>query len=84
MPDNRFSGPTNDHSRRRSRRPHNPYGYPYETPPGACPAGTYIIEPGDSLYIIATRFGISIGTIVAANPNINFNYPLQVGQVICL
>ena len=68
-------------------RPH-PYPYPYYAPPAppfACPAGTgaYTVQPGDSLYAIATRYGVAPESVIAANPGVDFNY-LQVGQIICL
>ena len=45
---------------------------------------SYVVQPGDTLYRISYRFGIPIRTITDANPYINFGYPLQVGQFICL
>ncbi len=75
----------------RHRRPYYRYPYyrhPYYRPyyPTACPAGTtpYSIQPGESLYSIASRFGVSVDAVIAANPYVNFGIPLQIGQVICL
>jgi peptidoglycan endopeptidase LytF len=67
------------------RPPYQPY-YPYYPSPVACPAGAtpYAVQPGDSLYNIASRFGVSVDAIIAINPYINFGIPLQIGQVICL
>lgn len=71
--------------RRPFRRPFRPY-YPYYPAPGGCPAGStpYAVQPGDSLYSIAARTGVSVDAIIAVNPFINFGIPLQIGQVICL
>lgn len=44
----------------------------------------YIVRPGDTLYRIAYRFGIPVRSIIDFNPYINFDYPLQIGQGICL
>jgi peptidoglycan DL-endopeptidase LytF len=67
------------------RQPYRPY-YPYYAPPVACPSGAtpYTVQPGDSLYSIASRFGFSVDIITATNPYVNFGIPLQVGQIICL
>jgi FOG: LysM repeat len=64
-------------------RPYPPYYPPYA---GACPAGArpYTVQPGDSLYNIAARFGVSVDTIIASNPNVNFGLALPVGQFLCI
>jgi LysM repeat protein len=50
-----------------------------------CSQGTvpYIIQPQDTLYLIARKHDISLGEIVEANPGIN-PYMLMVGQRICI
>lgn len=49
-----------------------------------CPGGTlYSIRPGDTLFLLAQRFGTTVSAILSANPGINPNN-LQVGQVICI
>ena len=54
------------------------------TPPVPCPGGTlYTIRAGDTLFILAQRFGTTVGAIIAANPGIDPNF-LQIGQVICI
>ncbi|MDI3316134.1 MAG: LysM domain-containing protein [Bacillota bacterium] len=56
------------------------------TPPGrVCPPGSfpYTIRPGDTLFLLAQRFGTTVAAILALNPGIN-PYNLQVGQVICI
>jgi LysM repeat protein len=60
---------------------------PVRRPPFRRPFGcrrSYVVRPGDTLYRIAFRFGIPVRTIIAVNPYINFGYPLQVGQFICI
>jgi LysM repeat protein len=66
-------------------RPYRPY-YPYPPYAGACPAGArpYSVQPGDSLYNIAARFGVSVDAIIAVNPYVNFGLALPVGQLVCI
>lgn len=57
---------------------------PAGTPVPQCPNGIlYVIRQGDTLYRLAQRFGISVDSIIAANPGINPDN-LQIGQVICI
>lgn len=51
----------------------------------ACPPDytAYIIQPGDTLYRIAQMFGVSIESIVEANPGVDPDY-LRVAQRICI
>lgn len=52
------------------------------TPP--CPNGfLYTVRAGDTLFIIAQRFNVSVQSIINANPGIDPNF-LQIGQVICI
>lgn len=53
--------------------------------PVTCPLGTlpYNINPGDTLLSLALRFGTSVESLLAANPDID-PYNLQVGQRICI
>ncbi|MGE5528305.1 MAG: LysM peptidoglycan-binding domain-containing protein, partial [Patescibacteria group bacterium] len=52
--------------------------------PGFCPGGTaYAVRPGDTYFLIAQRFGVSVQALIAANPGVDPNN-LQVGQVICV
>ena len=64
-------------------RPYGPYYPPYA---GACPgnARPYTVQPGDNLYNIAGRFGVSVDAIIATNPYVNFGLVLPVGQLICI
>lgn len=43
----------------------------------------YAVHPGDNLSKIAAYFGISIGTIVSANPTLKANF-LRVGQLLSI
>jgi LysM repeat protein len=48
---------------------------PTTTPPTGCPS-VYVVQPGDTLYSIALRYGVSVQAIMAANnlPNPNCIY----------
>jgi len=50
-----------------------------------CPSGTvgYFIQPGDTYYLLAQRYGTTVDAIIAANPGVNPNM-LVVGQRICI
>jgi spore coat assembly protein SafA len=55
-----------------------------ELPPLPPGAATYIIQPGDTLFNIAQRFGLSLDALIAANPQIadpNLIFP---GQIIII
>jgi spore coat assembly protein SafA len=43
---------------------------------------SYIVRPGDSLFIIATRFNVSVASILQINPKITNPNVIFVGQVI--
>jgi LysM repeat protein len=56
------------------------------TPPPAPPGGreiTYIVRPGDTLTIIARRFGTTVSAIVSRNRITNPNF-IQVGQTLII
>lgn len=40
---------------------------------------TYTVQPGDSLYAISNRFGITLGALMAANPDVD-SHNLQIGR----
>ncbi len=50
-----------------------------------CPNKTipYTIEKGDTLYLVAKTFGVSLDSIMATNPEINPD-KLYPGQIICV
>lgn len=50
-----------------------------------CPAGseTYRVQRGDSFYLIAHKFGISVRTLMNANPTIAAGR-LLVGDILCI
>ncbi|MEW6080479.1 MAG: SafA/ExsA family spore coat assembly protein [Bacillota bacterium] len=54
-------------------------------PPPPCPEGFLVtVRPGDTLFLIARRFGVSLNALIAANPQIanpNLIFP---GQQICV
>ena len=54
-------------------------------PPTTCPVGTmpYIVQAGDTFFLLARRFNTTVEAIQRANPNVDPNN-LQIGQVICI
>ncbi|MBC7261163.1 MAG: LysM peptidoglycan-binding domain-containing protein, partial [Chloroflexi bacterium] len=44
---------------------------------------TYVVQPGDTLYGIAARFGKNVWDIIAAN-NLSDPYWIWVGQVLTI
>jgi LysM repeat protein len=53
-------------------------------PPPPCPGFLYTVAPGDTLYILSTRFGTPLNDIVAANPQITNPDLIFPGQRICI
>jgi hypothetical protein len=53
-------------------------------PPRKCTGQLYTIRPGDTLFVIARRFGVTVAQILAANPQIVNPDIIFVGQVICI
>lgn len=53
--------------------------------PGVCSAtaAKYVVQPGDTYYLLAQRFGVSVAEIQRANPGVDPN-TLLVGQVLCI
>lgn len=55
--------------------------------PGApvpCPGGfAHTIRPGDTFFLLAQRFGVSVAALLAANPQVDPDN-LQVGQTVCI
>lgn len=58
---------------------------PVSAPSANCPLGanTYILQKGDTFYSVSKKFGISLSTLLKANPNINPD-GLLTGQSICI
>ena len=53
-------------------------------PTPSCPGGfLYTIRAGDTLYLIAQRYNVTVQELIAANPGIDPNR-LQIGQQICI
>lgn len=50
-----------------------------------CPKGTmpYTVKGGDTFYLIAKTFGISLESLIAANPGVQPE-KLYIGQIICV
>ncbi|WP_324717209.1 LysM peptidoglycan-binding domain-containing protein [Carboxydochorda subterranea] len=59
---------------------------PSAPPPGICPPGStaYTVQPGDTLFFIAQRFGTTVTAILALNPQITNPDLIFPGQVICV
>ena len=58
---------------------------PGQTPPPPPPVGqTYFVVKGDTLRIIAVRFGTTVDEILRVNPNINNPNVIYVGQAISI
>lgn len=55
--------------------------------PTSCPSGfqcRYTVQPGDSMFTIAQRFGVSLNALIAANPHISNPNVLFPGDVLCV
>ncbi len=55
--------------------------------PAYCPPdfqGRYTVVPGDSMYFIAQRFGVSLDALIAANPQIGDPSVIYPGDVLCV
>lgn len=55
-------------------------------PPGGCPPGTfsYTVQPGDTMFNIARRFGVSLDALIRANPQIPNPNQIRPGQIVCV
>jgi LysM repeat protein len=50
-----------------------------------CPGGsTYLVQPGDTLFRLAQRFGLTLPRLLQANPQIANPDVLRVGQSVCI
>ena len=45
--------------------------------------GTYVVQPGDTVYSISVRYGVSVDAIAAAN-NLDPHYTIYVGQTLVI
>ncbi len=55
--------------------------------PASCPSGfqgQYTVQPGDSMFTIAQRFGVSLNALIAANPHITNPNELFPCDVLCV
>ncbi|MDR5658530.1 LysM peptidoglycan-binding domain-containing protein [Serpentinicella sp. ANB-PHB4] len=54
-------------------------------PPVDCPDGTlYTVRAGDTMFLIARRFGVSLQRLIQANPQVTDPNVLEIGQQICI
>lgn len=52
--------------------------------PRECDGILYTVQPGDTLFIVAVRFGTPLAAIIAANPQIDNPDAIIGGQQICV
>ncbi len=55
--------------------------------PASCPAGfqgRYTVQAGDTMFLIAQRFGVSLNALIAANPHITNPNLICPGDVLCV
>ena len=57
---------------------------PIPPPPEVCAGFLYTIQPGETLFVIANRFGVTVQQIFAANPQIIDVNKVFAGQQICI
>ncbi|MBE6036813.1 MAG: LysM peptidoglycan-binding domain-containing protein [Clostridiales bacterium] len=48
-----------------------------------CRGTLYTVQPGDSLYMISRKFGLTLDAVLVANPGLD-PYNLRVGMRLCL
>ncbi|WP_324718049.1 LysM peptidoglycan-binding domain-containing protein [Carboxydochorda subterranea] len=49
-----------------------------------CQGGVYTVQPGDTMFLIAQRFGVSLNALIACNPQIPNPSLIFPGQQLCL
>jgi LysM repeat protein len=52
-------------------------------PPPGCTGFIYVIQAGDTFFLLSQRFNVPLNAIIAANPGVDPNN-LQVGQRVCI
>ena len=52
--------------------------------PGRCEGVPYVVQPGDTLFAIAQRFGVDLEALTAANPQITNPDRIWPGEVVCV
>ena len=55
--------------------------------PASCPSGfqgRYTVQPGDTMFLIAQRFGVSLNALIAANPHITNPAEIFPCDVLCV
>lgn len=57
---------------------------PPPPPPPPCTGFIYTVQPGDTMFLIAQRFGVSLSALIAANPQIPDPSRIFPGQQICI
>lgn len=62
-----------------------PFQMPWQGPwQQTCRGMTYMVQPGDTLFLIARRFNVSLNALIAANPQISDPNLIFPGQIICI
>ena len=67
-----------------TRSKHPVKGDQIPRPPERCEGQLYTVQPNNTVFSIARKFGVTIGEILAANPQIVNRDIIFVGQVICI
>lgn len=67
-------------------RPGQTVCVPKATPSPQCPPGStkYTVKTGDTMFLIARRFGVSLNSLIRANPQISDPSRISPGQIICI
>ena len=52
--------------------------------PASCAGIQYVVQPGDSLFTIAQRFGVELQDLINANPQITNPDRIWPGEVVCI
>lgn len=52
--------------------------------PASCTGQLYVVKQGDTLYLIAKKYRVSLNKLIAANPQISNPDVIYPGQIICI